>query len=230
MGTHPSTSVVDRDCRTWDHANLYICDASVFVTPGGAQPGQTIMALAARLADQRAPAQHHRSAKRPVTVAAGPYGHPFHPLLVVVPIGAWVASLVFDLASYRAGEPDVFVKAAFWLIGLGILGALLAAVVGLLDLLAIPRGTKAFTTGLIHMGLNLTVVALFAVGFAVRREGLEDAPVAAAPLLISIVALTLLGVSGWLGGKLTYTYGVRVVDEETQAEGYGTETGERMVP
>ncbi|MDP8959479.1 MAG: GMC family oxidoreductase [Actinomycetota bacterium] len=50
MGADPGTSVVDRTCRTWDHPNLFICDASVFVTPGGAQPGQTIMALAARLA------------------------------------------------------------------------------------------------------------------------------------------------------------------------------------
>lgn len=173
------------------------------------------------MATEQTPTQHHRRAKRPVTVAAGPYGHPFHPLLVVVPIGAWVASVVFDLASYWAGEPEVFVKGAFWLIGVGIVGALVAALFGLLDLVAIPRGTKAFTTGLIHMGLNLTVVALFAVGFALRRGELEQAPVAAAPLVISIVALALLSVSGWLGGKLTYTYGVRVVDEETQAQGYG---------
>lgn len=191
MGADPSTSVVDRDCRTWDHPNLYICDASVFVTPGGAQPGQTIMAagrppgrpphccwsrdpIGAAMATDDLPAAHHRRAKRPLTVAAGPYGHPFHPLLVTVPIGAWVASLVFDLASYWAGEPEVFAKAAFWLIGLGIVGALVAALFGLLDLLVIPRGTRAFTTGLIPMGLNLTVVALFAVGFAMRRGQLDD--------------------------------------------------------
>ncbi len=51
MGADPATSVVDRNCRSWDHPNLFISDGSVFVTPGGAQPGQTIMALAARLAD-----------------------------------------------------------------------------------------------------------------------------------------------------------------------------------
>ncbi len=50
MGDSPDASVVDRNCRTWQHPNLYICDASVFATPGGAQPSQTIMALAARLA------------------------------------------------------------------------------------------------------------------------------------------------------------------------------------
>jgi choline dehydrogenase-like flavoprotein len=51
MGSDPATSVVDADLRAHDHPNLFVCDASVFVTPGGAQPSQTIMALATRLAD-----------------------------------------------------------------------------------------------------------------------------------------------------------------------------------
>ncbi|MGH8945837.1 MAG: GMC family oxidoreductase [Acidimicrobiia bacterium] len=51
MGDDASTSVVDRNLKAHDHPNLYICDASVFPTPGGAQPSQTIMALATRLAE-----------------------------------------------------------------------------------------------------------------------------------------------------------------------------------
>jgi len=164
-------------------------------------------------------APQHR-AKQPVTVAAGPYGHPFHPILVTVPIGAWVVSLVFDLASRWAGEGEVFVKGSFWLIGIGIVGAVVAALFGLLDLLAIPRGTPAFRTALTHMALNLAVVALFAVSFALRRDNLDDADVTVAGFVCSAVALALLGVSGWLGGKLAYRYGVRVADETTQAEGY----------
>ncbi len=158
-------------------------------------------------------------AKRPRTVLAGPYGHPFHPVLVTVPIGAWVASLIFDIASRVTEEPGVFAEGAYWLIGIGVVGALAAAVFGLLDLLTIPRGTRAFTTGLTHMALNLTVVALFVVDFAVRRaQGYES--VGNVPLLLSVVALALLGVSGWLGGKLAYHYGIRVAAEHTQAEGF----------
>jgi uncharacterized membrane protein len=41
-----------------------------------------------------------RRAKEPVTVLGGPYGHPFHLILVSVPIGAWVASVVFDIGSH----------------------------------------------------------------------------------------------------------------------------------
>jgi choline dehydrogenase-like flavoprotein len=51
MGGDSSTSVVDANLKAHDHPNLYLCDASVFVTSGGAQPSQTIMALALRLAE-----------------------------------------------------------------------------------------------------------------------------------------------------------------------------------
>jgi uncharacterized membrane protein len=165
-----------------------------------------------------------RQAKRPVMLLAGPYGHPLHPILVTVPIGAWTASLCFDVASRlstAADDTDAFAKGAYWLIALGIVGALLAASIGLLDLVAIPTGTPAFRTGLLHMTLNLVVVALFAVSFVVRHDEV-DAPgeTSVGLIALSVAALAFLSASGWLGGKLSYRYGVRVADETTQAEGF----------
>jgi uncharacterized membrane protein len=161
----------------------------------------------------------HR-AKYPKTVLAGPYGHPFHPILVTIPIGAWIASVVFDIVALVSAEREaVFAEGAYWLIGIGILGAVLAALFGLMDLLAIPRGTKAFRTGLTHMALNLTVVVLFAIDFAIRAsQGSEEASTVG--FVLSLVALALLGISGGLGGKLAYRYGVRVASEDTQSEGF----------
>lgn len=52
MGDDPETSVVDGDCRCHDVPNLYICSAAVFPTSGGANPTNTVMALAARTADR----------------------------------------------------------------------------------------------------------------------------------------------------------------------------------
>ncbi|MBF6335796.1 DUF2231 domain-containing protein [Nocardia abscessus] len=162
-----------------------------------------------------------RQGKRPVSaVLAGPYGHPFHPILVTVPIGAWVASLVFDLASRFVDDPEFLVKGSVWLIAIGVLGALVAATIGFLDLLAIPTGTPAFRTGLLHMTLNLLVTLAYAVGFVWRQGADTRVPVAAGPLALSVVALGALAVSGYLGGKLAYRYGVRVADEATQAGGF----------
>jgi uncharacterized membrane protein len=157
--------------------------------------------------------------KHPVTALAGPYGHPFHPILVTVPIGAWVSSLVFDFVSRAGDDAATFAEGAYWLVGIGIVGALAAAIFGFLDLLAIPTGTRAFRTALVHMALNLAVVALFAVGFALRRSRIDEPGGTAIGVLgLSVVALALLGASGWLGGMLTYRYGVRVVDDATQVD------------
>jgi choline dehydrogenase-like flavoprotein len=50
MGTDPSTSVVDPDCRSHDVDNLWICDGSVFPTVGAVNPSLTIQAIATRTA------------------------------------------------------------------------------------------------------------------------------------------------------------------------------------
>ncbi len=168
-------------------------------------------------------------AKRPVTSLAGPYGHPIHPALVAVPIGAWIASLVFDVGSRIVHNPGYLNQGARWLIGIGIVGAVLAAAAGLLDLLAIPTGTRAFRTALVHMTLNLAVTAAYVVNFLLRSNG--RGAVAWGPLVLSAVSLAVVAFSGWLGGRLAYRYGVRVADEGVQAEGYRAathRTGERV--
>jgi len=158
--------------------------------------------------------------KRPRTPLVGPYGHPFHPILVTVPIGAWVASVIFDVVALASAEEEqAFAEGAYWLIGIGLVGAAVAAVFGLIDLTGIPRGTKAFRTGLTHLAINLAVVALFVVDFVVRAaQGYEEASVVG--LVLSLVALAMLGVSGWLGGVLAYHYGIRVAAEQDQADGF----------
>jgi uncharacterized membrane protein len=163
-----------------------------------------------------------QQAKRPVSaLLAGPYGHPLHPVLVTVPIGAWVAASVFDVASHVVDDPGFLARGAWWLLLIGALGALAAALVGFLDLLAIPTGTPAFRTALVHMGLNLAVTVGYLGGFLWRRAtGVGPGAVPWGPLALSLCCLAALGVSGFLGGKLAFRYGVRVADEATQAEGY----------
>lgn len=159
------------------------------------------------------------AAKRPKTLLAGPYGHPFHPILVTVPIGAWTAALVFGIVSRFVDDPTVFAEGGRWLVAIGVVGALVAAVFGFIDFLAIPSGTRARRTAWTHMVLNLTTTAVFVVVWFLWPE---DEAVGAVPLGLTIVALLLLAVSGWLGGKMSYRYGIRVVDEETQREGFRT--------
>lgn len=161
-----------------------------------------------------------RSDKQPASPIAGGYGHPVHPILVTVPIGAWLASLVFDIASHVVDDgAQTYSDGAELLIAIGVVGAALAAVWGFIDFRRIERGTDAFKVGTIHFVLNDIIVVMFVVSWIIRRNA-DDEATNGGLIALSIVALALLSVSGWLGGKLAYHYGVRVTDEATQNEGF----------
>lgn len=141
-------------------------------------------------------------------------GHPIHPMLVTIPIGLWVFSLVCDLVAMRSADPATWnVVALYALIG-GIIGALAAAVPGLVDLLSL-RDKAIKKTALVHMTINLTVVALYLVN-AWLRVG-QDATAGGTPFILSLIAVAMLVVSGWLGGKMVYLAGVGVSPEAAAA-------------
>lgn len=158
-------------------------------------------------------------AKHPRTVLAGPYGHPFHPILVTIPIGTWIASIVFDGLGLIVDDPSPFALGAQVLIAIGVIGALVAAGFGFLDFSVIPARTPAKRTAVTHLTLNLTATVLFAVNYVVRAASDHD-EVSVVGVVLTIIGLAIIGVSGWLGGKLAYRYGVRVAEESTQAEGF----------
>src|SRR5215216_6326447 len=113
-------------------------------------------------------------------------GHPIHPMLVTIPIGLWIFSLMADLVALRSGAPETWTLIALYAMIGGIFGALAAAAPGLVDLLSIDdRDLKK--TALIHMSLNLTIVALYVVNAWLRW----DAPAARGglPLALSVLAI-----------------------------------------
>ncbi len=119
-------------------------------------------------------------AKQPRTALAGPYGHPFHPILVTIPIGAWIASLVFDIIGLASDDPEPYVRGAWILIVIGLAGAVLAAIWGFLDYAQLARGTVARRTATIHMALKHEPSPLAGVragglaADAARRSGKDD--------------------------------------------------------
>ena len=139
-------------------------------------------------------------------------GHPIHPMLVAIPIGLWVFSLVADLIAMRSGAADTWHAAALYTMVGGIIGALAAAVPGLIDLLSL-RDPGIKSTAIKHMGINLTVVALYVANAWLRRNGVSDAAI-----VLSVIAVGMLAVSGWLGGKMVYVHGVAVEEPPQPAK------------
>jgi uncharacterized membrane protein len=135
------------------------------------------------------------------------FGHPIHQMLIVFPLGLLAMALIFDLLALAAGWTKLH-EASYYMIGAGIVSGLIAAVFGLVDWMAIPKGTRAKRIGALHGAGNVVVVLLFAVSWWLRR----DAP--AAPempaIVLAAVAAGLAAVTGWLGGELVDRLGVGV--------------------
>ena len=135
-------------------------------------------------------------------------GHPIHPMLVPIAIGGFLLSFAFDLICLASGSatPNLWNQLAYYTMIGGILGALAAALPGLVDLLSLPSGPIK-KTAVTHMGINLTVVVIYIVNAWMRHGTPQDLKL---PMFLSLVTIGLLLVSGWLGGKMVYEAGVGV--------------------
>lgn len=130
-------------------------------------------------------------------------GHPIHPMLVTLPIGLWVFSLACDIVFAATGDAQ-WNTTAYLTLGGGIIGALLAAIPGFIDLLALHEGAER-RTGVVHMSLNLAIVIVQCINFWLRSQAAYSVPLV---LGISVIAVAALLVSGWLGGQLVHVLGV----------------------
>jgi uncharacterized membrane protein len=135
-------------------------------------------------------------------------GHPIHPMLIVLPLGLFIAGVIFDALFLWRGNAT-FAAVGYWNIAGGIIGGLLAAVFGVIDWLAIPAGTRAKRIGLLHGGTMVLVVALFAFLWWTRRNAVDLTP-ATNLFMIEVAALLIGSVGGWLGGELVDRLGVGV--------------------
>lgn len=134
--------------------------------------------------------------------------HPIHPMLVPLPLGLWVFSLVCDLLFVFGHGASLWFTLAFYTLIGGLVGAALAAIPGFVDLLSLTGTRKRIA--LVHMAANLIVVALYAFNLGLRIEGPGDSML---PVALSACSVALLALSGWLGGHLVYVYRVGV-DED----------------
>src|SRR3954471_12279972 len=91
---------------------------------------------------------HRQVHLTPMQTPANIARHPIHPMLVPIPIGLWVFSLICDLVYVGGWGSETWRTVAFYNMVAGVIGALIAAIPGLIDLLSLRSETRK--TALIH--------------------------------------------------------------------------------
>lgn len=127
-------------------------------------------------------------------------GHPLHPIIVTLPLGAWTLTSVFDLLGEERAA-DLCLRA-------GVVAAGSAALSGLAQWNEVTDRERPRRIGVMHSSLNTVATGLYIGSWVLRSRGQRGAGVATA-----IAGLTVVSLSGWLGGHLSYTLGVGVEED-----------------
>lgn len=119
-----------------------------------------------------------------------PIGHPLHPLLVQVPVGAWLSAAVLDAVPGTR-------RSAHALIGVGILGALPSAIAGYTDWARLHE--QQMRVGIVHSSANVIATSLYAASFIQRSRGKHSSG-----KLLGYAGFLMVMGGGYLGGHLSY--------------------------
>jgi uncharacterized membrane protein len=144
-------------------------------------------------------------------------GHPIHPAIIAFPVALYTATVV-SLLVFAGTHDGFWYRVAMWSNVAGVVMAVVAAVPGLIDLLSVPRRTRARTTGIRHAAFNVLALVLFIVSAVMLWRSFHGAPNAdgtfhyafAGPLVLSIIGLGSTMVAGALGWTLVQTHHVGV--------------------
>ncbi len=127
-------------------------------------------------------------------------GHPTHPVVIALPVGAWSLTAWHDARGAATGNPqhDTAADAA---LRFGVVGAVAAAVTGLAQYLNTQDAARRETA--VHAALNNIALGLYGASWALRSSGRR-------PLGRALAAsgLGIVSISGWLGGDIAFRHGV----------------------
>jgi uncharacterized membrane protein len=131
--------------------------------------------------------------------------HPIHPMLVSVPIVCFIGALLTDI-TYAVTAEIMWADFSAWLLLVGVIIGVLAAIAGLIDFLG-GRRIRALGAAWLHLIGNLIVLVLAFFNALVHTR---DAWTSVVPigLTLSIITVLILPVTGWLGWTMVYRYGV----------------------
>lgn len=135
-------------------------------------------------------------------------GHPIHPMLIPFPIVCFIGTFLADIIYAQSGD-NGWASASYWLLGIGLATAALAAAAGLTDYLGDDRIRRS-SDALKHMIANVAAVVIEVLNLILRIDN-RDFISSTGVWLSGLVVLILL-YSGWKGGDLVYKHGVGVHD------------------
>ena len=152
-----------------------------------------------------------------VSLIRGVRGHPSHPPLTDVTIGAFVLATALTVLGTAGVAEDKLGPASWLALIAGLVAAGPTAVTGFADWMLLEWGSPVWRTATIHLTAMVTAVVLFAAAAWLQWPGYRDGSVTTGGLVLALAGLVGLTAGGWYGGAVVFVHGMRVENKEEQA-------------
>jgi uncharacterized membrane protein len=139
-------------------------------------------------------------------------GHPLHPPLTDLVVGAYAFATLAATADVLGVSDDAATHAWWLAIFAGLLFTLPTAGTGFADWLRIESGTPLWRTATTHMIVNLIGSAIFLAALLVGKESFDSGDISTGPYLLTLIGLGAIWLGGWLGGAIVFVHGMRVLN------------------
>ncbi|MCL4870596.1 MAG: DUF2231 domain-containing protein [Anaerolineae bacterium] len=140
---------------------------------------------------------------------AAMFGHALHPVLVDFPIAFLIGGFLTDIGYWLTGDAAFWARASVWLIGVGLLGGIAAAILGAIDFFTVVPD-KAKRAGWIHFIVNVVALTLALLNILFRLGDKPEAYIVYLGLILSFLTTLLITVGGWFGGELVMRHGISI--------------------
>jgi uncharacterized membrane protein len=139
-------------------------------------------------------------------------GHPLHPALTDVVVGAYTTSAALGFLGWL-GLAENRLATAWWLaLVVGLIVTVPTALSGLADWLTITRGTELWRTATAHLLAMVTATVLFLLAAIFGHGGYDDGEVTGGSLFLTLIGYGTMAAGSYLGGAIVFVHGMRVLN------------------
>jgi len=138
-------------------------------------------------------------------------GHPLHPPLTDLTIGAYSFATIAGVLS-KVGVHDRSFATAWWLaLVVALASSALTVASGLVEWLTITWGSELWKTVTTHALAMVTATVCFVLAIVFGHHGYQRGAVTTGSFVLTLAGFGVLTIGGWLGGAVTYVHGMRVL-------------------
>lgn len=139
-------------------------------------------------------------------------GHPIHPPLTDVTVGAYTVTTLVAILGWAGVAEERMASLAYVAIVVALISSAVTVLTGFADYLRIPRGTPLRRTANVHWVTMVCATAVFLVAAVLLQDAYDTGTVSLGAAATTLGGWLVMTFGAWVGGAIVFVHGMRVLN------------------